>query len=133
MSDQPEALRVATKLDEDFSLDHVTTTVPYAARLLREQHAEIERLREEVRKWQKSFGGHLYVKTEDYAELVGKLREQHAEIENLICRKHGLAMQNSPLRATVEAMKRTEAAMQERGMVQPVERTDGQQIARSKT
>ena len=49
MTDQPEALRVATKLDEDFSLDHVTTTVPYAARLLREQHAEIERLREQLR------------------------------------------------------------------------------------
>lgn len=47
MTDQPEALRVATKLDEDFSLDHVTTTVPYAARLLREQHDEIERLRAE--------------------------------------------------------------------------------------
>ena len=35
------------------------------------------------------------------------LREQHAEIENLISRNQGLAMQNSLLRATVEAMKVT--------------------------
>lgn len=33
------------------------------------------------------------------------LREQHAEIENLISRNQGLAMQNSLLRGTVEAMK----------------------------
>ena len=129
MSDQPEALRVADEMSGTFNSWKMQWN---AARLLREQHAEIERLREEVRKWQKSFGGHLYVKTEDYAELVGKLREQHAEIENLISRNYGLAMQNSLLRATVEAMKRTEAAMQERGMAQPVERTGGQQIARSK-
>jgi hypothetical protein len=37
------------------------------------------------------------------------LREQHAHIEDLISRNQGLAMQNSLLRATVEAMKRTEA------------------------
>lgn len=33
------------------------------------------------------------------------LREQHAHIEDLISRNQGLAMQNSLLRATVEAMK----------------------------
>ena len=41
------------------------------------------------------------------------LREQHAHIEDLISRNQGLAMQNSLLRATVEAMKRTEAAENE--------------------
>ena len=42
------------------------------------------------------------------------LREQHAEIENLISRNQGLAMQNSLLRGTVEAMKRTAAAWAEK-------------------
>jgi len=40
--------------------------------LIRRQHAEIERLRDEVRNWKNSFVGHVYVKNEDYAELIGK-------------------------------------------------------------
>ena len=65
MSDQPEALRVATKLDEDFSLDHVTTSVPYAARLLREQHAEIERLRADAERYR-------YLRNRDPDEVFNK-------------------------------------------------------------
>jgi hypothetical protein len=41
------------------------------------------------------------------ADAARLLREQHAEIENLISRNQGLAMQNSLLRGTVEAMKVT--------------------------
>ena len=33
---------------------------------------DAERLREEVRNWKKSFVGYVYVKNEDYAELIGK-------------------------------------------------------------
>lgn len=52
MSEQPEALRVAHELEcraliNEISLDDDFVTELDAARLLREQHAEIERLRAE--------------------------------------------------------------------------------------
>ena len=97
MNDQPEALRVAAELDalalkacgpEHWPLERV------AARLLREQHAEIERLRAQIKlyQWLRNGGG--------------------------LCSK--------PVVAAIDA------AMQERGIAQPVERTDGQQTARIK-
>jgi FtsZ-binding cell division protein ZapB len=94
MSEKPEVLRLAddltTKADAMKSLME-------AAQILRIQHArnmdllddnerltaENERLRKEVQKWQKSFGGHLYIKTEDYAELIGKRDALKTEVERL--------------------------------------------------
>jgi hypothetical protein len=73
MNEKPEAW---TAIDS-FVWPHI------AANLIREQHAEVERLREEVRNWKKSFVGHVYVKNEDYAELIGKRDALKTENERL--------------------------------------------------
>ena len=78
MSEHSEALlELANRIEE--ANGNPIAIAPQAATELRRQHDEIEtlkaerdELREEVQKWQQSFAGHLYVKTEDYAELVAK-------------------------------------------------------------
>ena len=49
MTDQPEALCVAQVLESDWRVNLVIAVAPAAARLLREQHKEIARLREQLR------------------------------------------------------------------------------------
>lgn len=52
MSEQPEALRVAEALEQQFPLGTAQHFLDgEAARLLREQHAEIERLRDALKKY----------------------------------------------------------------------------------
>lgn len=94
MTDQPEALRVAHWLERDGRVNCYEHPLVDAARLLREQHDEIERLRAQIKlyQWLRNGGG--------------------------LCSK--------PVVAAIDA------AMQERGIAQPVERTDGQQTARIK-
>lgn len=107
MSEKDEALRLADRMAEGTGLD----TQWDAAKELRRLHAEnerqianrdnllwivrelsankseneaeIERLREEVRNWKKSFVGHVYVKDEDYAELISKRDALKTENERL--------------------------------------------------
>lgn len=88
MNDQPEALRLADLMAERVKPRwiHATGQTPQPAGFKPDREC---------------------------LEAARLLREQHAHIEDLISRNQGLAMQNSLLRATVEAMKRTEAAMQE--------------------
>ena len=94
MTDQPEALRWAAILEHQAHCDGPLDYKHKAARLLREQHAEIERLRAQIKlyQWLRNGGG--------------------------LC--------SEPVVAAIDA------AMQERGIAQPVERTDGQQTARIK-
>lgn len=78
MSDKPEALRLADELYvASLGIKHCLEAL--SATELRRLHADNERLtadnerlKDELRNWKKSFVGHVYVKNEDYAELVGK-------------------------------------------------------------
>lgn len=112
MSDQPEALRVAEHLELYATFGRGDRSHD-AARLLREQHAEIERLRADVERWKDlatdAVSGLRYIR-QGHGDLTGVGWDRVLAKESAI-----------------------DAAMQERGMAQPVERTGGQQIARSKT
>ena len=83
-----------------------------AARLLREQHAEIKRLRAHVERWKDL--------ATDAVSGLEYIRQFHGDLagvgwDRVLAKKAAI-----------------DAAMQQRGMAQPVERTDGQQTARSK-
>ena len=69
MNEKPEAL--ADRLDDE------------RMNLIERLADENERLREEVRNWKKSFVGHVYVKNEDYAELISKRDALKTENERL--------------------------------------------------
>ena len=59
MTDQPEALRVAHWLERDGRVNCYEHPLMDAARLLREQHEEIERLRAQIKlyQWLRNGGG----------------------------------------------------------------------------
>lgn len=119
MTDQPEALRVAqAPVSEPVPeaelmarlLERGGFTV--AAGMMREQHAEIERLRAHVERWKDL--------ATDAVSGLEYIRQFHGDLA-------GVGWDRVLAKKTA-----IDAAMQQRGMAQPVERTDGQQTARSK-
>lgn len=57
---------------------------PAMAQQILRLRAERDALREEVQKWQKSFGGHLHIKTEDYRKFISERDALRDALESLL-------------------------------------------------
>lgn len=57
--------------------------IQFLSRRLEEVEAERDKAQTELKRWQSSFDGHVYVKNEDYASLAAKARERDVAIARL--------------------------------------------------